>query len=438
MSAFSGSNGEVHFSLKYGDSVIDLSLPPADLAFVIEPQPSIGIDDTFAALRSAVENPINSPPLRAVIAASDKVVVIASDVTRLSVRCDILVPFVLGQLAEYGVPDDNITILFALGTHRRHTREEHVRVLGEKVVQRYRIVDHDCHDEAGHVFLGTTRRGTHVAINRLVVEADKIILTGGVDFHALAGFGGGRKALCPGVAYFETIQENHSLALERSGSQPIHPGCVPGRLKDNPVAEDLDEIAAIIEPHFILNSVVNPDARIVDVVAGHWRDAFLAGCERIGSLYSVPVPERFDAIIASCGGFPKDINMWQSVRGFHAAASALKDGGVVILVAEARDGSGNPEFEKWFEYPSAEAIKSELLRDFHLPGHVAMRLLHEVGEHPTFLVSSISDDLARRMRLRKVASVEEAIRQAKALLGAGARFAVMPYAKATIPVLAAD
>ncbi len=437
MSAVRESDGEVHFSLKYGDGLVEVKLPRENLGFFIEPHPVTPIEDLQSALDSAVNNPISSPPLREIIKPSDKVVVVASDITSLTVRCDILVPFVLSKLYEYGVPDQNITILLGLGTHRPHTPEEQTRIVGKDGFRRHRVVDHDCYDPVGCVRLGTTSRGTPVAINRIVVEADKVILTGGIDFHALAGFGGGRKALCPGVASIETIQANHKMALGQGMHEALNPACGPGRVAGNPVAEDMDEIAAMVGPHFLLNTIVNPDARIVDLVSGHWRDAFAAGREKVRELYSVPIPEKADAIIVSSGGFPKDINMWQSVRAIHAAASAVKENAPIVLIAEARDGAGNPEFEKWFEYPSPEAIRKQLAQDFHLPGSVAMRLLDVAGRHPTYILSSISDELAQRMHLRKVKSVDEAIELVRKQQGTNVRFAVMPYGKASIPVLSA-
>lgn len=433
MSAVRESDGEVHFSLKYGDSFASGSLPRANFAFVIEPRPPTPIEDLQSALRGAVDNPINSPPLRQIINPSDKVAIVASDITRLSARCDILVPFVLSQLYERGVPDENISILLGVGTHRRHTLEERARIVGDDAIRRHKVVDHDCHSAADNIHLGRTSRGTPVSINRIVVEADKVILTGGIDFHALAGFGGGRKALCPGVASYETIQANHKMALSEHPHEPLNPACGPGLLEGNPIAEDMDEVAAMVGPQFILNSVVDPDARIVDLVAGHWRDAFLVGCEKVRNIYSVPIQRKADAIIVSCGGFPKDINMWQSVRAIHAGASALSDNAPLILIAEARDGAGNPEFERWFDYPNAEAIRNHFIRDFHLPGHVAMRLLDEVSKHPTFIVSSIGDELARKMRLHRVESVGEAIERVRALQGSDVAFAVMPYGKASVP-----
>lgn len=426
---------EVAFSLKYGSDHVDFRIPRRNLNLVIQPPAPKPLDDVQAALDNCVDSPIGTPPLRELIRPGDRVAVVCSDVTRLSARCDLLVPFVLRKLTSWGVSESNITVIIATGTHRGQTPEERKRIVGEEVLKRFAVVDHDSRDDRGCTFLGTTSRGTPVYVNRIVAEAEKVILTGGIDFHALAGYGGGRKAICPGVCSYETITTNHSYSLGKLEGELLSNKCGRGKLDGNPVAEDMDEVAAMVSPTFILNTIVDQDARVVELVGGDWRLAFREGCERLRRLYAVPVPSKSDVVVVGCGGYPKDISVYQSTKALSAAVEVANEGGSVVLVSESRDGLGDRLFEEWLSYPSVSEIAKALANGFQLPGHHALRLLDMTTRHPTYVVSAISEEIARKMNAIKVTSVDEAIQRVRAKKGNDLSVSVMPFGKMIMPVV---
>ncbi|MCL5962160.1 MAG: nickel-dependent lactate racemase [Chloroflexi bacterium] len=432
---FSEDGFHAEFLLKYGSGYIPCRVPRRNLDQVIQAPLPRPLDDVQAGLESAIANPVGAPPLRELIRAGDRVVVIASDVTRLPARCDLLVPFLLDKLTDFGIRESDITVIIATGTHRGQTPAERARIVGEDYVKRFAVVDHDCRQEGAFTFLGTTSRGTPVHISRRVAEADKVILTGGIDFHALAGFGGGRKAICPGICSYETITRNHSYALGSVDGDIMNPNCGRGKLDENPVSEDMEEIAAMVKPTFLLNTIVDQDSRVVELVGGDWNLAFRNGCLRLRQIFAVDVDHKSDVVIVSCGGYPKDISIYQSAKGLSAGMAVVNEGGAVVLVSECRDGIGDPDFDRWLDYPSVEAIADGLRQGFTLSGYMALRNLRMVIERPTYVVSALTDEMAGKLRVTKVASVDEALDRIRATRGGDLSISVMPFGKTIMPVV---
>ena len=431
----SEDHSEAEFSVKYGSGHVRFRIPRRNFGLLIHSPSAKPVDDVQAALEACVNSPIGTPPLRELIHPGDRVAVIASDVTRLSARCDLLVPFVLHKLTTWGIRESDIAVVIATGAHRGQSPEERERIVGEDVVKRFSVVDHDSRDDRACTFLGTTSRGTPAYVNRLVAEADRVILTGGIDFHALAGYGGGRKAICPGVCSYETISRNHSYALGSLDGELLSGECGRGKLDGNPVAEDMEEIAAMVKPTFLLNTIVDQDARIVELVGGDWRLAFRKGCERLRQLYTRSVPYRSDVVIVGCGGYPKDISIYQSVKALSAAVEIAKQDGAVVLISESRDGLGDPDFEKWLNLGSAPAIAERLLEGFALPGYHALRILNMTKKCATYIVSSIGEEVATKLNAIKVTSVDDAIQRIRDSKGNDIRISVMPFGKMIMPVL---
>ena len=241
--------------------------------------------------------------------------VIVNDITRLT-RTELLLPPVIETLNRAGVPDRDIFIVFALGIHREQTEAERRSIVGDEIYARIRNFDHICTDQANLVTLGRTRAGNTVEINRQVMEADRIILTGEVMYHLIAGYSGGRKSLAPGVAGWRTTTFNHRMIFD--------PRCASGILDGNPAHEDLLEACRMADPDFLVNVVLTPDGRLARVVAGHFEKAHREGCRVVDDVLSAEVGEPYDVLIASAGGYPLDIDLRQAHKGLENACRALK------------------------------------------------------------------------------------------------------------------
>ncbi len=415
------------YSVHYGkrDEVFDV--PDSFRVNVIRANPVAPVADMRAGLLAALAAPIGSPPFRQVFGRGDKVVIVVSDVTRLWVRSEILVPILLNELNAVGVPDDDISIVFATGDHRGQTAEEHRLIVGDEVLRRVKVYDHDCH-AADLVNLGISSRGTSILINRMVYEAPKLILTGGISYHLLAGFGGGRKSVAPGTAGYATIQENHGLAL-KAGPGEVGAGVLAG----NPVAADMDEIAALAEPDFLLNVVVDENKAFIGIVAGHWSEAHAAGTRIVERAFAVPIREKAAAVVASCGGYPKDIQLYQSIKALDNADYAAREGGSIILVSECFDGPGPEAFLGWFRHETYAAMSAALHKNFTMPGFVALRTKQIMDSKTVYLVSSLDAATVARVGMRPASSVAAAL--AEALPGTGGIVHVMPHGTLTFPQL---
>ncbi|MDF2569567.1 MAG: larA 6, partial [Sporomusa sp.] len=355
------------FSLAFGMEELTLSLAQERLVEVIAGHETQAIKDIPESVREALNNPSASPALRDVVRPGDKTVIIASDITRQWVRHDLFLPALLDELNAAGVADCNITLVTALGAHRYHTLEDNKLTYGNEVVNRITILQSCALDNANFVNIGRTSRGTEVHINRHVVNADKVILTGGITYHSMAGFGGGRKAIIPGVAGYETIQSNHRLCLSPEQGGGPHPECCQGNLEKNDMHQDMIEIAAMVNPAFLLNAIFTAEGDFAAFVGGHWYEAWLLGCRKAGEIAGVLVEDPADVVIASAGGYPKDINFYQASKAIENACLAVKTGGVLIVVMECSEISEPPDFSQWFDYPTLCAREAALRKNFTVP-----------------------------------------------------------------------
>ncbi len=393
-----------------------------------KPQPAL--PDPPAAVRSALRNPIGTPPLSKVVKPGERVAVLVNDITRL-VHSEMFLPVLMDELNAAGVPDRDIFIVFALGIHRRQSLEEQRHVVGEEVARRIALYDHDCYDRENLVHIGRTSRGNEVWINRRVREADRVILTGEIIYHLIAGYSGGRKGLVPGVAGAETTTFNHRLILD--------PRCRAGTLDGNPAHEDLLEACRMFGPDFLLNVVLSPAGELVRVVAGHFEQAHRVGCETVDRMYQVPFDQPYDMVLASAGGFPFDIDLRQAHKGMENAARALRPGGVLVYFAECPDGAGHPAFEEWVErFSSSSEMEQELRSKFVVGGHKAYWVL-QMGERiRILLVSGLPESFVRRCHLHPTPDPQTAIESELSRMPEGTRIAYIPHAGFTLPVPAGN
>lgn len=422
------------YSLPWGRKVLNFNLPGKVRVLTIEAKPRTPLENFPEKVREALASPISSPPLIQLVRPGDKVAIITSDITRLAYRTEEYLPLTIEVLREAGIRNEDITVVMATGTHRAQTPAEHRLIVGEKVFGRVRIVDHNCRDK-DLVRLGQTSYGTEVTVNPHVYNADKVILTGGISYHVLAGFGGGRKSLAAGVCGYQTVQHNHSLALKNTDGQGTNPGVNTGSIKDNLVAQDMKEIAQMIGADFLVNVIVNEHKEFIGLVAGDLEQAFVQGCQVVEETFGVTVAQQADWVIASCGGYPKDIQLYQSMKALENATNAVKDGGVIILLSECSDGVGSDDFFSWFNYMNLSSMRKALENEFTMPGFVALRTARIIERSPVILVSSLPDDLVRRVRMHPAATIEEALALAGQLARHPITIALMPQATMTYPIV---
>ena len=360
------------FSLPFGKSTQTVSLDEAHVLYDLHGNHVDAVADEQAAIRQALRHPIGSAPLKDVVQAGDTVAIVVSDITRL-VHTAQMLPIIVDELNQAGVKDDQITVVTAQGTHRAHTPEEDAIVCGADMVKRVKIVSHDCRDASQLTKIGTTTYGNDVYLNSHVVQADKVILTGAVSFHPMAGFGGGRKAVLPGVASYETIMRNHAMALTETFGGGCNPKCETSLLEDNPLHDDMKQAAALLNPCFLVNTVFSADGDLYEVVGGHWYEAWKKGCDDLLHIASVPIQDLADIIIASAGGYPKDMNLYQSMKAPMNAVFATKPGGTMILTLDCPDIKEPAIFTDWFFRSDMDAFEKDLRADFSIPAFVAFK-----------------------------------------------------------------
>lgn len=414
-------------SLRYGRSSRSIAIPDGSEWDMLEPRRVEPLPEPRAAVLEALRRPIDSPPLREIVGPEDHVAVLVNDVTRLA-RSDVFLPVLISELNSAGVADDRIFIVFALGIHRKQTAEERRAIVGDEIARRIRMADHDCFDRSQLVHIGRTTRGNEVWVNRRVREATKVILTGEIIYHLIAGYSGGRKSLIPGVAGAETTTFNHKLILD--------PQCRAGLLDGNPAHEDLLEACRLFNPSFLLNVVLNPQGDLTGVFCGHYEAAHRAGCAAVDRLYGVEVEKIYDVVLASSGGFPVDIDLRQAHKGIENAARALRHGGVLIYFSECKDGAGIRAFEEWVaRYTSSEAMAAALRANFVVGGHKAYWVTRLGEQFRIFLASSLPDSFVRQCHLHPAPDPDSILREIAMQSEKPLRIGVMPYANFTLPLM---
>jgi nickel-dependent lactate racemase len=415
--------------LKYGSTSFTCDLPPEQLAGVVAPSLIVADESPVDIIEAALDS---CTDLISSFRSGEKVVIVTSDITRYT-GSEIYLPLLVERLNRHGIADCDIEILIALGIHRKQTEHEHQRILGP-LFGRVRVSDHECDDPDGLTLIGTTSNGIKVRINRKAVDADRLILTGTIGFHYFAGFGGGRKSVLPGIASRKACMASHFAVLnpgEGSGKNPL---ATTGNLEGNPVHRAMVEGCALAKPAFILNTVLTADKRIVAAFAGDCREAHEAGCRFYRKHFAYPLAEKGDLVVASCGGFPKDINLIQAHKSMEYAAQALKDGGVMILLAECRDGFGNGTFFNWFRYKSLAEFETALRAQYEINGQTAYSLLQKAQRFRIVLVSQFPAQQVEAMGLIPAQSLDDALRIAMPLLPEKWRYYLMPEAGSVLPV----
>lgn len=425
------------YQFGFGAGSMELSLPSDRILYDIKGTAVAAIDDVPSAVRQALRNPIGAAPLAQTVQAGDKVVITVGDITRAWIKHDQFLPTVLDELNTAGVPDTDISIVVTLGAHRPHTPAEDIAVCGAETCHRVKVYQHDSHDEANLVQLGTTSGGVPIIINRRVAEADKVILTSGISYHLMAGFGGGRKAIMPGVSAYESIQGNHTFCLHKEIGKGLNANSVSGKLDGNEMHDDMKQHAAALNPAFLLNAVFTPQGKFARFFAGHWYDAWEAGCKEVERIYGIPITKQADLTLASAGGFPRDINLYQGSKTIDNAFAATRPGGVAICFLECRDIKEPPDFSDWFKYTDKYDREIALRAGFTVPGFIALKFAYIAEAISLIIVTQPENaEFVRNAGLIPAFSAEEAMKIAREKLDTeDFSITVMTEAGTTVPLL---
>ncbi len=412
----------MEFRLGFGKQQIKLEIAPENLLGVLEPN-KVEISLTGEAeVRRALSAPTASLPLSRLVKAGEKIAIVTSDITR-PMPSKVVLPPILEELKSAGVKDEDIIIVFALGSHRKHTEEEMKYLVGEEVYNRIKCIDLDVND---CIPLGVTSSGTPVNIFRPVVEADRRICLGNIEYHYFAGYSGGAKAIMPGVSTREAIQKNHSMMVLDEAKA--------GAISTNPLRKDIDEVAEYLSIDFILNVVLDEKKNIIKAVAGHYIEAHREGCRFLDSLYKVEIKEAADIVIVSSGGYPKDINLYQAQKALDNSKHAVKEGGIIILAASCKEGLGEHVFERWMTTSSSSGEMIERIQQrFELGGHKAAAIAMVLKKARVLLVSDLDDAFVRSIFLEPFSDLESAVYEAMKSAGSNAKIIVMPYGGSTLP-----
>ena len=424
------------YSLKYGKSSHDFELPVDQVLYEIEGQNTQAIQDLEAAYRRALDYPIDAPPLNELVAPDHRIAIIVSDITRAWQRNDITLPVLLDYLNEAGVADGNVTIVIGVGAHRSNTESEFVELCSAEVCHRVRVVNHDAWD-SDMTYLGKTSRGTEVAVNPIVAKADRLILTGGVIYHYMAGFGGGRKSILPGAASLRTIQQNHLLALTDKIGGGSNSQCASGIIDGNPLHEDMMEVAAFLKPDFLINVVPNLDGELAGIFTGNWVSAWMRACRMVEKVYGVTIKEKADIVIATAGGYPKDINLYQSQKTIDNASYAMKPGGVSIILAQCPLIQDPPEFFDWFQYEDLYSMEKAARENFLISGWLAIKQLEYKDLGTIILVTEPENfEFAHKAHVEPVSTMTDAFDLAYQRCGSKKpTITVMPKGANTFPII---
>lgn len=422
------------FTLAYGKSAFTFTYDSEKIISVLRPKPLPSPESEEEAVRQALDNPIGSPRLREIVSPGETACVIIGDMTRLWARYSVMVPLILDELNCGGIPDENIIIVSATGSHRGQTAEEHAKLVGEGVMRRVRVFDHSCHAD-DLVDYGSTSRGTPVRINPRVASVDRVILTSGIVHHFLAGYGGGKKAIMPGVSSFEGIMANHKLSLNPTGPG-LNTNVYAGKLEGNPLSDDMIEAARKVGADFIVNSIVNDEKKLALAVAGDVVAAHAHGGALVDKYFGVKISELADLVIASCGGYPKDINFYQTYKTTHNMIRAMKKGGVGILLTESCEGMGNDNFYNICDRFDDNLKREDELRcNYEIASFMGYTQLLWAQENRLIVVSSLPDEQIRKMNMTPAKSLDEALTIAQKWLGDEARAYIMPSGATTFPIL---
>jgi nickel-dependent lactate racemase len=429
----------MRIKLDYGRTGLEVDLPDERLVGPLAIRPAAPLADPEAAIAAVLAQPVGTPPLAEVARGRRNACILVCDITR-PVPNRLILPPVLRILHEQGLRREDILILVATGLHRPNEGAELDELVGPEIAGSYRIENHHGKVREEHDFLGITPRGVPAWIDSRYVRADLKITTGLIEPHLMAGYSGGRKVICPGIAGLETVKVWHGPRFLQ------HPKADCGILEGNPVHEENTLIAGMAGCDFIVNVCIDGARRITWVGAGHMIRAWQEGVRFVEQVVKAPVPEPVEVVVTSCAGYPLDTTWYQAVKGLTGALPIVKEGGTIVLAASLSEGLGSPEFQEHIanspfltqftvgngrvqrQGPKPDAVVCEM-------DEWQLVMQAKVLEHCRVKVVShgLSADQLRRCRVEPAATVEQAVAESLAEYGPGARVAVIPKGPYVLP-----
>ncbi len=417
--------------LQYGRTGLCLDLP--DDIDILRSRYFPGLKNETAAIAAALHNPIGSEPLSTLIHPGNRVVIVHTDITRATPNKRIL-PILLREIELAGIRREDITLLNALGTHRKQTDLENRALLGDYIVDHYRCFQHDWHDQENLALIGKTRSGNPIRINKVYLDADIRILTGFIEPHFFAGFSGGPKGILPSIAGEESVSSNHSFSMI------AHPDATWGKTDGNPIWEEMLDAALLAKPTFLLNVALNCEQNISGIFAGDMLKAHKAGCDFVRESAMVPINRLYDVVLTTNGGYPLDQNLYQSLKGISAAERAIHENGTIIMFSACEDGL--PEHGMYADLLRQAGSPRRILEILSSPGFSApdqwqVQIQAQILlKHTVYLYSDgLTERQIRDALFRPVDNLHRILDEFRSTYGSGLRMCVIPEGPQTIPCL---
>lgn len=406
--------------LKYGHSPVTFEFDQQKFTILGHQEHRPPLSDV--QLGEKLDAPLGSKTIEEIVQPGETVLIVVPDATRQT-ACGQVVNLLVRRLIANGVNAFDIRIIFATGIHRPVTGAERQTILTPFIAQRIKTLNHGPRDLMQIVNLGETSGGIPIELNRALLEHDHVVLIGGVTFHYFAGFTGGRKLVCPGLASSKTISATHKLAFDCERKTRAE-GVDPARLDGNPVHEAFMEVVGKINPSFAISTIVNDAGEAVDLFCGDWTLSHRAACEKYAADHTISIPEKRELVIASCGGFPHDINMIQAHKALETASRACADGGTIVLLAECADGLGRKDFLDWFDAGSSDALAEKLCTAYQVNGQTAWSLLKKAERFDIRIITTLDEEVTGKMRLKRTGDLDGLPDVAGYIVPFGAKFLI--------------
>jgi lactate racemase len=396
------------YKFKYGKTFLNVELPgKAEILNIQEPEFCISKEQFTKDFSSYLPGNLSN-----CTAASFAVSIVVADKTRL---CDytIYLPWVVDILHKHNIQKPQVQFFIAYGTHAQQSDNECCAAYGD-VYKNYKFMHHDCDDKSLFTYLGKTQRGTKIHVLKDILETDLIITFGALSHHYFAGYGGGRKLIFPGLGYKPDIYKNHGLFLDK-GLKKLESECQSGNLENNPLADDLKQFDAAVKiPRVSIHGILDSKARVCQLIVGKSYNDFLNACNTLDGYYKTGntgnsekrnncvVKKQYDLVIASCGGFPKDINFIQAHKAINNAAMFVKDKGALIMIAQCSDGIGSDTFLEYFEFQSFSRAFSTLEKNYQGNGGTALSMMEKTSRINIFIKTDLDDKVCRKIGMQKI------------------------------------
>ncbi len=409
----------------YGLSTLSVSIPEQYQVDIIEAPQVPATKNPIAAVQAALDSLLSEVEWPT-FAAAKSVAIAINDNTR-PVPHDQLLPPLLARLNQLGIPDDAITFFIAVGTHPPMHPEKFPTILPTHILKRYQVVSHDAEDQANLIFLGDTPLGTPIWTNGAYYQSDLKIVVGNIEPHQFVGFSGGVKTAAIGLAGFDTINHNHALMT--------NPSAQLGEYQSNPARQDIEAIGKKVGVHLAVNAILNQKKQIVQVLAGDPVAVMEAGIPLSRNVCQIAVQRKYPLVIASPGGHPKDINVYQSQKALGHASLITQLGGTVIIAASCPEGAGSPHYIDWMKGKNSheEVIQRIEQEGFRIGPHKAFQIARDALRFHVMIYSNLDKDVAKRLLLDSAFNFQKTVDSALMDLQPGDRIGVLPHASSTIP-----